>query len=124
MSDLTRSLAFAPSTLDAAARTVDVTALSGFAPVTRPAPAPDGTRTAWIEELDAAGADLSRLIGAPALKDHRNAVDSAVGVVAAARAEAGRIVASVASYSESSRRSMRRSLVWPNGSSHEPREAR
>lgn len=96
MSDLTRSLAFAPSTLDAAARTVDVTALSGFAPVTRPAPAPDGTRTAWIEELDAAGADLSRLIGAPALKDHRNAVDSAVGVVAAARAEDGRIVASVA----------------------------
>ncbi|KAA0677777.1 prohead protease/major capsid protein fusion protein [Roseomonas genomospecies 6] len=92
----TRGLAFAPSTLDTAARTVEVVALSGPAPVIRPAPAPDGTRSAWIEELDAAGANLSRLIGAPALKDHRNAVDSAVGVVSQARAEGNRIVAAVA----------------------------
>ena len=97
MSDtLTRALPFAPATLDASARTVEVIALSGPAPVTRPAPAPDGTRTAWVEELDAAGADLSRLIGAPALKDHRNVVDSAVGVVSAARTEGDRIVAAVA----------------------------
>ncbi len=87
-----RSMGFRPSTLDTHARTVEAIALSGLAPVMRPAPAPDGTRTPWIEELSAEGADLSRLVGAPVLLDHRNNVGSAVGVVTAARVEGGKII--------------------------------
>jgi len=86
---LTRS---APVSLDAAARTVQAVALSGRAPAVRPAPAPDGSNTRWIEELEARGASVDTLIGAPVLKDHRNTVDSAVGSVAAARIEGDRIV--------------------------------
>ncbi|WP_376957715.1 prohead protease/major capsid protein fusion protein [Azospirillum sp. A26] len=94
---LTRALGGAtPATLNREARTVDVVALSGLAPAVRKAPAPDGTAEAWIEELDAAGADLARFIGGPALKDHRATTDNAVGVVdAAALAAGGRIVATV-----------------------------
>lgn len=98
MSDtLTRALGGAtPATLNREARTVEVTALSGLAPAVRKAPAPDGTAEAWIEELDAAGADLARFIGGPALKDHRANTDNAVGVVdTAALAAGGRIVATV-----------------------------
>ncbi|RJF82447.1 peptidase [Azospirillum cavernae] len=87
--------ATAPTTLDRAARTVEVVALSGLAPATRPAPAPDGSRTAWIEELSAAGADLSRFRNGPALKDHRNVTDAAVGSIAEARIEGDRIVSTV-----------------------------
>ena len=83
---LTRAVAL-PTTLDREARTIEAVALSGRAPAVRPAPAPDGSNTRWIEELDASGADLTGLIGAPLLKDHRNAVDSAVGSVADARRE-------------------------------------
>ncbi|MBP2227640.1 hypothetical protein J2847_000920 [Azospirillum agricola] len=94
---LTRALGGAtPATLNREARTVDVVALSGLAPAVRKAPAPDGAAEAWIEELDAAGADLARFIGGPALKDHRATTDNAVGVVdAAALAAGGRIVATV-----------------------------
>lgn len=96
MAELTRSLgATTPTTLNKEARTVDVVALSGPAPAVRPAPAPDGTRTAWIEELDAAGADLSRFRGGPALKDHRNTTDAAVGTVAMAQIDGDRIAATV-----------------------------
>lgn len=84
-----------PTTLNAEARTVDVIALSGLAPAARPAPAPDGAREAWIEELDAGGADLSRFIGGPALKDHRPTTDNAVGVVDTARVDGARILATV-----------------------------
>lgn len=90
----TRALGRA-STLDKQARTVQVTALSGLAPAVRPAPAPDGTRTRWIEELDASGADLSAFTGAPVLLDHANRVAAAVGFIEGARAEAGQIVAAV-----------------------------
>ncbi|MBP2233452.1 hypothetical protein J2847_006790 [Azospirillum agricola] len=46
--------------------------------------------------MDAAGADLARFIGGPALKDHRATTDNAVGVVdAASLAAGGRIVATV-----------------------------
>lgn len=97
MSDtLTRALGgTAPTTLDRAARTVEVVALSGLAPAVRPAPAPDGTRSAWVEELAAGGSDLSRFIAAPVLKDHINRTDSAVGTIADARIEGDRIVATV-----------------------------
>lgn len=88
--------AAAPTTLDRKARTVEAIALSGLAPAVRPAPAPDGSRTAWVEELDAAGADLSRFIGGPVLKDHRNVTDAAVGTVSDAQIDGARIVADVA----------------------------
>ncbi len=91
----TRALGRA-STLDRDARTVEAVALSGPAPAVRPAPAPDGTRSKWIEELDAAGADLSGFRGAPVLTDHMNRVSAAVGSVAGVRADGGAIVASVA----------------------------
>lgn len=83
------------STLNREGRTVEAVALSGLAPAVRPAPAPDGTRSRWIEELDAAGADLSRFEGAPALTDHRNSVSAAVGSIAAVRMEGAQIVATV-----------------------------
>ena len=92
--DFTRSLS-APTTLDRTARTVSVTALSGLAPAPRPAPAPDGSRSRWIEELDAAGADLSRMVGAPALKDHQNRTDSAIGTVVDPAVVGDRVMASV-----------------------------
>ncbi|MBB4287869.1 prohead protease/major capsid protein fusion protein [Roseospira goensis] len=84
------------ATLNREARTVDVVALSGPAPVPRPAPAPaPEVRGAWIEELDAASADLTGFGGAPVLMDHRNAVDAVVGAVALVRVEGARIIASV-----------------------------
>ncbi|WP_114858434.1 prohead protease/major capsid protein fusion protein [Azospirillum brasilense] len=93
---LTRAMgATTPTTLNREARTVEVVALSGPAPAVRPAPAPDGTRSAWVEELDAAGADLSRFRGGPALKDHRNTTDAAVGTVAVAQIDGDRIAATV-----------------------------
>jgi len=90
----TRALGRA-STLDREARTVEAIALSGPAPAVRPAPAPDGTRSRWIEELDASGADLSGFQGAPALTDHQNRVSAAVGSVASVRADGGTIVCTV-----------------------------
>ncbi|SDE25683.1 prohead protease/major capsid protein fusion protein [Rhodospira trueperi] len=82
------------ATLDREARTVEVVALSGLAPVTRPAPAPaHDVRGPWIEELDAAGAGY--VTGAPVLMDHRNAVDAVVGTVEGARVEGDRIIATV-----------------------------
>ncbi|WP_299438923.1 prohead protease/major capsid protein fusion protein [uncultured Rhodospira sp.] len=90
----TRALGRA-STLDREARTVGAVALSGPAPAVRPAPAPDGTRSRWIEELDAGGADLSRFVEGPALLGHRNAWDASVGSVASARVEGDRIICTV-----------------------------
>lgn len=93
---LTRAMgATTPTTLNREDRTVEVVALSGPAPTVRPAPAPDGTRSAWVEELDAAGADLSRFRGGPALKDHRNVTDAAVGTVADARVDGDRITGTI-----------------------------
>lgn len=95
MLEMQRSFSGAPSTLNREARTVEAVALSGLAPTVRPAPAPDGSRTRWIEELDAEGADLSRLSGGPVLLDHSNKVDSAVGVVASVRREGDKLIATV-----------------------------
>jgi len=96
MSDVvfTRSIGSA-TTFNREARTVDVTMLSGPAPAVRPAPAPDGSNTRWVEELDARGADLSRLNGGPALRDHVPTTDNSVGSVENARVEGDRIVGTV-----------------------------
>lgn len=90
--DLLTRAAGRPSTLDRAARTVEAVALSGPAPAVRPGPAPDGSAGAWIEELDAAGADLTSFPGAPILKDHANSTDAAVGSVTAAKVDGGRLL--------------------------------
>jgi len=96
MSDVvfTRSIGSA-TTFNRATRTVEVTMLSGPAPAVRPAPAPDGSNTRWVEELDARGADLSRLNGGPALRDHVPTTDNAVGSVENARVEGDKIVGTV-----------------------------
>jgi len=91
----TRAASRAPS-LNRETRTVEVVALSGLAPAARSGPAPvAGMHGLWIEELDAAGADLSAFIGAPVLTDHRNSVEASVGVVDAARVEGARIIVTV-----------------------------
>ncbi|NBC32841.1 MAG: peptidase [Alphaproteobacteria bacterium] len=83
------------STLDRESRTVEVIALSGLAPALRPPPAPDGSRSRWIEELGADGADLTSFDGAPALTDHVNRVSASVGSVASVRVDGDRILATV-----------------------------
>lgn len=84
-----------PSTLDRTNRTVEATALSGRAPTVRPGPAPDGSPGPWVEELDAAGADLSALTGSPVLLDHKATVDSSVGTVASATRSGDQIAVSL-----------------------------
>jgi HK97 family phage prohead protease len=86
--------AFAPATLDQATRTVQVTASTG-ARVKRYGFVPDGSFGPWHEELDLAGADTARLIGAPVLTDHDATFDGLVGTVEAFRIEAGGLVASL-----------------------------
>jgi phage major head subunit gpT-like protein len=81
-----------PATLSIPSRSVEAVALSGPAPAVRPPPAPNGTRGAWVEELDPTGADLAVFDGIPALQDHTNRVSAAVGVVERAHLERGQIV--------------------------------
>lgn len=70
------SLATAPSTWNAEARTIDVT-FSTFA---------DVQRLGYVERVTQEGLDLSRLIGAHVLKDHNaSSIDNVLGVVIAAR---------------------------------------
>ena len=88
MSDIfVRAAAFVPGTLNRDARTVEVTAISGPAPVTRTGRAPDGTMRRWIEQLDATVVDWGAFAGAPVLKDHNPTTDSTVGVIESARLE-------------------------------------
>jgi phage head maturation protease len=95
MLEMQRSFSAAPSTLDKANRTVEVTAVSGYAPGQRHAPDPSGGRSVWIEELDPHAVDLSAMVGLPALRDHRNSTESAIGVIADARREGEKIVATI-----------------------------
>lgn len=70
-----RSLSPRPSTVDAAARTVEAIVSTGA----------DAPRAGFVERLDLAGADLSRLIGAPVLDAHRSAsTRDQLGVIEAA----------------------------------------
>jgi len=84
------------ATLDRAARTVEAIALSGLAPALRPGPAPDGGPGPWIEELDARGADLAALVGAPVLLDHVPTTRTSVGAVAQALVDDARILCRLA----------------------------
>lgn len=95
----TRAAAFVPGTLNRGARTVEVTAISGPAPVTRTGRAPDGTMRRWIEQLDATAVDWGAFAGAPVLKDHNPTTDSTVGVIESARLE-GKAASAVVRFSE------------------------
>ncbi|BAI72847.1 peptidase U35 [Azospirillum sp. B510] len=100
MSDIfVRAAAFVPGTLNRDARTVEVTAISGPAPVTRTGRAPDGTMRRWIEQLDATAVDWGAFAGAPVLKDHNPTTDSTVGVIESARLE-GKAASAVVRFSE------------------------
>lgn len=93
--NLRRSAAPSPSSFDREARTVEVVALSGPAPVLRNTDTPDGAPGPWLEELDARFADLSTFIGGPVLKDHVPKVEAQIGVVDDAWIEEDRIIARV-----------------------------
>lgn len=84
MHELSHRFAARPRTLDEKARTVEAIASTG-ADVPRVGKRPDGSYGAWVERLDLAGADLTRLIGGPILIDHEQRSGSQVGVVDDAR---------------------------------------
>jgi hypothetical protein len=83
---LLRRATLKPETLDEEARTVRVIWTTG-APV---------QRNGFVERLDPAGADLSRLVGAPVLNSHRrDSLDDVLGVVVEAGVANGEGWASV-----------------------------
>lgn len=83
---LTRRATLAPSSLDAEAGTVEAT-ISTFAPV---------ARKGFVERLDPAGLDASRLIGAPVLDGHRQgSARDVIGVVEAVRTEGEALIATI-----------------------------
>jgi HK97 family phage prohead protease len=90
MNMLHRAADFQPETFNADGLTVDAV-ISTFADVQRA-----DARGAYLERLDPAGLDLSRLVGAPVLDGHRQ--DSArdvIGTVTGHRMEGGQLVASI-----------------------------
>jgi HK97 family phage prohead protease len=83
---LTRRAAFAPDTFNADAGTVEAV-ISTFAPV---------QRKGFMERLDPAGLDTSRLIGAPVLDGHRQgSARDVIGTVTGHRMEDGKVVATI-----------------------------
>jgi len=74
-----------PASANEADRSIEAVIATPKAPVRRTGPKPDRTGWGtWVEELDLAGADLSRLVGAPLLLDHQPTADAQIGVVEAA----------------------------------------
>lgn len=87
---LHRAANFTPDTFNAEGLTVDAV-ISTFADVTR-----RDARGAYVERLDAAGLDLSRLIGAPVLDGHRQgSARDVIGTVTGHRTENGNLMASI-----------------------------
>lgn len=83
---LNRRAVLAPDTFDADANTVEAV-ISTFAPV---------QRKGFLERLDPAGLDTSRLVGAPVLDGHRQGSGrDVVGTVTAFRMEEGKLVATI-----------------------------
>lgn len=83
---LTRRAVFAPDTFNAEAGTVEAV-ISTFAPV---------QRKGFMERLDPAGLDTSRLIGAPVLDGHRQgSARDVIGTITGHRMEGGQLVASI-----------------------------
>lgn len=83
---LTRRAVFAPDTFNAESGTVEAV-ISTFAPV---------QRKGFMERLDPAGLDTSRLIGAPVLDGHRQgSARDVIGTIAGHRMEDGKLVATI-----------------------------
>ena len=83
---LTRRAVFAPDTFNADAGTVEAV-ISTFAPV---------QRKGFMERLDPAGLDTSRLIGAPVLDGHRQgSARDVIGTITGHRMEDGKLVAMI-----------------------------
>lgn len=83
---LTRRAVFAPDTFNADAGTVEAV-ISTFAPV---------QRKGFMERLDPAGLDTSRLIGAPVLDGHRQgSARDVIGAITGHRMEDGKLVAMI-----------------------------
>lgn len=83
---LTRRAVFAPDTFNAEAGTVEAV-ISTFAPV---------QRKGFMERLDPAGLDTSRLNGAPVLDGHRQgSARDVIGTIAGHRMEDGKLVATI-----------------------------
>lgn len=83
---LTRRAVFAPDTFNAEAGTVEAV-ISTFAPV---------QRKGFMERLDPAGLDTSRLIGAPVLDGHRQgSARDVIGTIAGHRLEDGKLLATI-----------------------------
>jgi len=83
---LTRRAVFAPDTFNADAGTVEAV-ISTFAPV---------QRKGFMERLDPAGLDTSRLIGAPVLDGHRQgSARDVIGTVTGHRMEDGKLLATI-----------------------------
>ena len=90
MNMLHRAADFQPESFNAEGLTVDAV-ISTFADVTR-----RDARGAYVERLDPAGLDLSRLVGAPVLDGHRQgSARDVIGTVTAHRTEGGQLVASI-----------------------------
>ncbi|WP_206340544.1 prohead protease/major capsid protein fusion protein [Fuscovulum blasticum] len=90
MNMLHRAADFQPESFNADGLTVDAV-ISTFADVTR-----RDARGAYLERLDPAGLDLSRLVGAPVLDGHRQgSARDVIGTVTAHRMEGGQLVASI-----------------------------
>lgn len=87
---LTRRAVISPDTFDESAMTVDAV-ISTFSDVTR-----RDQRGAYVERLDPAGLDTSRLVGAPVLDGHRQAsARDTIGVVTAFRTEGNALIATI-----------------------------
>ncbi|NRP70195.1 hypothetical protein ILFOPFJJ_01073 [Ensifer psoraleae] len=87
---MTRRAVISPESFDEAALTVEAT-ISTFSDVQRRDP-----RGAYVERLDPAGLDTSRLIGAPVLDGHRQAsARDTIGVVTAFRTEGNALIATI-----------------------------
>jgi hypothetical protein len=69
-----------PATADVETLTVEAVVAS-VTPVLRDGERPDGSFGGWLEVLDMAGADLSRAVGAPLLRDHVPSSEAQIGVV-------------------------------------------
>lgn len=90
MNMLHRAADFQPESFNAEGLTVDAV-ISTFADVTR-----RDARGGYLERLDPAGLDLSRLVGAPVLDGHRQgSARDVIGTVTAHRMEGGQLVASI-----------------------------
>ena len=90
MNMLHRAADFQPESFNADGLTVDAV-ISTFADVTR-----RDARGAYVERLDPAGLDLSRLVGAPVLDGHRQgSARDVIGTVTGHRMEGGQLVASI-----------------------------